>query len=141
MFCKTNTYYIFIHSSVVGNLSYFHVFTIVNCAAMVIRVHVYFQNMIFFCYIARSGIAESKDSSIFIFFKEPPYYCPQQVYQFIFPSKCRRVPFYLHSLQHLLFIDFLIMAILTSVKRQLTVVLICISGVLRFMGSQRVGHD
>ena len=57
----------FIHLSVGGHLSCFHVLAIVNSAAENIEVHASFQYRVFSGYMHRSGIAEPYGSSLFSF--------------------------------------------------------------------------
>ena len=84
----------FIHSSVKGHLGCFHVLTIVNSAAMSAVVHVSFQIMFFSRYMPRGAIAGSYGSSIFSFFKEPPYVLHSGSTNLNSHQWCKRDPFY-----------------------------------------------
>ena len=99
-------------------------------------MHASFWIVIFSGYVPWSGIAGSYDSSFFSFKGTSVLFSTVAAALYIPISSVEGLPF-LHTLssirylqiciQHLLFVDFLIMAILTSVRWYLIAVLICIS--------------
>ena len=119
---------IFIHSFTDGHLGSFQYFTVVNCAAINIRVCTIFLIGVsgFLGYDPSSGIVWSKGCSIFSFLRKF-YSFPQWLHQSAFPQRVYWVPFSPQPCQHSLFVDLFMMAILTCVKWYPIVVLICIS--------------
>ena len=111
-----------------------------KCSTMNIGAHVSFKVMVFSGYMTSSGIPKKKKKSsgipgsygksMFIILRNFHTALHNGCINLHSQKQCKRVPFSQHLLHHWLFVDFLMMAILTGMRWYLIIVLVDISIVI-----------
>ena len=106
----------FTHSSVEGHQGCFHVLAIVHSSAVHFGMHVSFSVLVSSRYRPKSRIAASYAGFIPSFLKNLHTIFHSGYINFHSHQQCKSIPFSPHALQHILFVDFLVMAILTGMR-------------------------
>ena len=117
----------FIYLSVNGHLGCFHVLAIVDSAVMNFGIHVSFSVLVSSGYMPGSGVAGLYGGFIPSFSRNLHTVFHDGCINLHSHQQYKNLSFSPHPLWHLLFIDFLMKAILNSVRWYLIVIFICIS--------------
>ena len=106
-----------IHSSASGHLGCFHVLATLNSATLnrKLGVHVSLSILVSYLCMPTGGITGLYGCSVSSFLRNLHTVLHSGCTSLHFHQKCKRIPFSPHPLQHLLFVDFLMAAVLISI--------------------------